>query len=312
MSAPAPSAASPIVLEGLSKWYGDVLAVNEVSAEFGPGVTGLLGPNRAGKSTLIKVLTGMLAPSLGRVRLLGADPFTSPSVMRRVGLVPEQDPVYVGASAFEVVSYLTRLHGFSRADAAARARDTLERVGLGAAMDRSVAGYSKGMRQRAKLAQALAHEPDVLVLDEPMNGLDPVGRREITDVIRALGAEGRCVLVSSHVLHEIEAMTRRVLMMDHGRVVADGTIQEIRRDLSDRPHAITIETRAPRDVALRLLALDGVQRVEVGPSSVSVLTTRPDDLFAEVARLVVEERLPVAEFRPTDESLEAVFRYVTT
>jgi len=300
-----------IRLDRLSKWYGDVLAVNEVSAEFGPGVTGLLGPNGAGKSTLLKCVTGMLAPSLGGASVCGEAPFGAPHVMRRVGLVPEQDPIYPGASAFEVTTYLTRLHGFSRADAAARATSVLERVGLGAAMDRPVRGYSKGMRQRAKLAQALAHDPDVLILDEPLNGLDPLGRRDIVALIHEFGAQGRCVLVSSHVLHEVESMTRRVLLMDHGRVIADGTIAEIRRDLSDRPLTVRIETTAARELARRIVALDGVERIDVGATGVLVMTKRPNDLFSALADFAADDRLPIGGYGPTDESLEAVFRYLT-
>jgi len=301
-----------IRLDRLSKWYGDVLAVNEVSAEFGPGVSGVLGPNGAGKSTLLKCVTGMLAPSLGSATVCGVAPFGSPHVMRRVGLVPEQDPTYSGATGFEVTAYLTRLHGYSAAEAAARAQTTLERVGLAAAMDRPVRGYSKGMRQRAKLAQALAHEPDVLILDEPLNGMDPVARREVVKLIHDLGAEGRCVLVSSHVLHEVESMTRRVLLMDHGRVIADGTISEIRRDLSDRPLTIRIDTSDPRGLARRVVALEGVERVDVGALGLLVMTKRPNDLFAGLAAWAVDDRVPIGGYGPTDESLEAVFRYLTT
>ena len=301
-----------IRLDRLSKWYGDVLAVNEVSADFGPGVSGLLGPNGAGKSTLLKCVTGMLAPSLGTATVCGLEPFLSPEVMRRVGLVPEQDPVYSAATGFEVTAYLTRLHGFSAAEAAARAQTTLERVGLAGAMDRPVRGYSKGMRQRAKLAQALAHDPDVLILDEPLNGMDPVARRDVVSLIHDLGAEGRCVLVSSHVLHEVESMTRRVLLMDHGRVIADGTISEIRRDLSDRPLTIRIDTSDPRALAGRVVALDGVERVDVEPLGLVVMTKRPNDLFAGLAAWAVDDRVPIGGYGPTDESLEAVFRYLTT
>ena len=301
-----------IRLERLSKWYGDVLAVNEVSSDFGPGVTGLLGPNGAGKSTLLKCVTGMLAPSLGTVTVCGERPFDSPHIMRRVGLVPEQDPVYSGASAFEVTTYLTRLHGFSASEAAGRSQTVLERVGLADAMDRPVRGYSKGMRQRAKLAQALAHDPDVLILDEPLNGLDPVARRDVASLIHDLGTEGKCVLVSSHVLHEVETMTRRVLLMDHGRVIADGTIAEIRRDLSDRPLTIRIESSAPRELARRVVLLDGVERVDVGPGLVVVMTKRPNDLFAGLAAWAVDDHVPIGGYGPTDEGLEAVFRYLTT
>jgi ABC-2 type transport system ATP-binding protein len=305
------SVAPSIVLDEVSKWYGDVLAVNEVSASLGPGITGLLGPNGAGKSTLLKTVVGMLGASLGRVRVCGVDPFRSPAVMRRVGLVPEQDPAYAKASAHEVVAYLTRLQGFSRRDAATRAREALVEVGLEGAMGRPVTTFSKGMRQRVKLAQAVAHRPDVLVLDEPMNGLDPVGRRDVAAVIRRLGAEGACVLVSSHVLHEVEAVARRILAMDHGRVVADGTVAQIRRDLSDRPSLVRVRCAGARDLGRRLLVLESTGAVSLGGNEILVTTTRPEELFAELARLAVEEGVPVEEFQPTDDSLEAVFRYLT-
>jgi ABC-2 type transport system ATP-binding protein len=304
--------APTLSLSNASKWYGDVLAVNDVTAEVGAGVTGLLGPNGAGKSTLLKLATGMLRPSLGVVRLLGEDPFDNPAIMRRVGLCPEQDAVYPGATAFDTVAYLTRLHGFSRRDAATRARSALERVGLASAMDRAVDGYSKGMRQRCKLAQAIAHDPELIVLDEPLNGLDPVARREMTRLVRSFGEEGRCVLVSSHVLHEIESMTHRVLLLSHGMVVAEGTIEEIRRDLSDRPLAIRIDAPDPRAVAARLLATDGIRRLDLEPARLDVLTTRPTVLFRELARLASEDGVSVTRFRTLDESLEAVFRYLTT
>jgi ABC-2 type transport system ATP-binding protein len=295
----------------VSAWYGDVLAVNEVTATFHAGVTGLLGPNGAGKSTLLKIVTGMIRPSIGVAKVCGEVPFDNPRVMRRLGLCPEQDAVYPGATAFETLTYLTRLHGYPRGDASARARDALVRVGLADAMERPVSGYSKGMRQRTRIAQALAHDPDVIVLDEPLNGLDPVARRDMTNLVRSLGDEGRCVLVSSHVLHEVEAMTRRVLMMSYGRVVADGTIEEIRRDLSDRPHAVRVESDAPRATAARTVALDGVQRVDVAPGWVDVLTTKPTELFRTLASWAAQGLEPVRAWRPLDESLEAVFRYLT-
>jgi ABC-2 type transport system ATP-binding protein len=304
--------ASPSIrLDDVSRWYGDVLAVNGVTGEFGPGVSALLGPNGAGKSTLLKVVTGMLRPSLGTVSVCGRDPVRDPAVMRRVGLVPEQDPVYPHASALDVVTYLTRLHGFSAHEARTRARATLERVGLAGAMERSVAGYSKGMRQRAKLAQALAHDPDLLILDEPLNGLDPVGRREIVGLVRSFAEEGRCVVVSSHVLHEVETMARRVFLLDHGRVIAQGTVAEIRRELSDRPLAVVLRTPDARAAARAIVALDGVRRLDVVPGGLHVWTTRPDDLFDAVPALV-SAGVRVDGFQPVDEDLEAVFQYLTS
>jgi ABC-2 type transport system ATP-binding protein len=220
--------------------------------------------------------------------------------------------MYPGVSALEQQTYLNRLHGFPATEARTRAKASLERVGLAGAMTRAVAGYSKGMRQRAKLAQALSHEPDILILDEPMNGLDPVGRRDITALVQELGNEGCCVLVSSHVLHEVEQMTHRVLLMDRGLVIAEGTIEAIRRDLSDQPLSVGVTTKDPRAFAQRLVGLEGVRRLEIGAGRLDVLTTRPDDLFAALVRLATEEHLPLSEFGPTDESLEAVFRYLTT
>lgn len=301
-----------VTLNAVSKWYGDVLAVNEVSGEFGPGVTGLLGPNGAGKSTLLKVITGMLEPSLGRVELLGEAPFDNARVMRRVGLVPEQDAIYPGATARQMVTYLTRLQGYSAGDARSRAESALVRVGLEQAMDRPVQGYSKGMRQRMKLAQALTGEPEVLILDEPMNGLDPLARRDMASLIREIGERGAAVVVSSHVLHEVEAMTRRILLLDHGRVIADGTIEEIRADLADRPLSVHVECADVRAVARRVVDLEGVRRVDLAARELDVLTVRPEALFRELARLATEDAAAIRRYGPTDETLEAVFRYLTT
>jgi ABC-2 type transport system ATP-binding protein len=179
-------------------------------------------------------------------------------------------------------------------------------------MDRPVDSFSKGMRQRAKLAQAIAHDPQLVVLDEPLNGLDPVARREMTALIRSFGEEGKCVLVSSHVLHEVEAMTHRVLLLSHGMVVAEGTIEQIRRDLSDRPLAIRVETPDPRALAAHFVTMEGVRRVDVDPTRVDVMTTRPTDLFRELARLASEDHVSITRYRSLDESLEAVFRYLTS
>ena len=307
MTAPPPS----IRLEGVSKWYGEVLGLNEVTAEFGPGVSGLLGPNGAGKSTLMKLVCGMLRPSLGRVLLCGRTPFNRPSVMARLGHCPEADAAYPTASAVEVLTYLLRLNGFSRTEAHLRANQTLDRVGLRDAKTRSVAGYSKGMRQRVKLAQALAHEPDVLVLDEPLNGLDPPGRRELGGLIRALGDEGRCVLVSSHILHEVEDLAPRVLLLHTGRVLAEGTVSQIRRELSEHPLVVRIGTPTPRPLAARLLEIEGVIRVEWIEGGIEVLSRSPDLLFDRIAAASEEEGVTIDSVVPVDEDLEAVFRYLT-
>jgi ABC-2 type transport system ATP-binding protein len=306
-AAPAPR----IELVHLSKWYGEVMGLNGVTAEFGPGVTGLLGPNGAGKSTLIKLACGMLQPNLGSVRVNGKAPFNRPGVMRRVGLCPEQDAAYPKAAAWDVLTYLTRLHGYGAKAARTGARRALERVGLGDHLRRPVTAFSKGMRQRFKLAQALAHDPDVVILDEPLNGLDPPGRREFSEVIRALGAAGKCVIVSSHVLHELDAVARRMLVLSFGRVLADGTSRELRSELSDFPLTVRVTTPAAADVAARVMALDGVRRVEHTPGGIEVLTQRPAHFFDALAAMVTDGTVTVGAVVPVDEDLEAVFRYLT-
>ena len=298
-----------IVLEGASKWYGQVLGLNEVSVSFGPGVWGLLGPNGAGKSTLMKLACGMLAPSLGRVSVCGVSPRSDPAVLGRVGVCPEEDATYPGIPVLDVVAYLTRLQGFPAREARVRARASLERLGLGAELGRSATGFSKGMKQRAKLAQALAHDPDVLILDEPLNGLDPEGRREVGGIIRDLGAEGRSVLVSSHILFEVEGLAGKVIFLHTGRVLAEGTVAEIRRELPEHPLTIRMGTPTPAELARRLVEIEGVKRVDLGVGSLSVTTSRPDAVFDRVAA-VVEEGIEITSLEPTDEDLEAVFRYL--
>ncbi|MCB9902446.1 MAG: ABC transporter ATP-binding protein [Planctomycetes bacterium] len=301
-----------VVLDRVSRWYGDVLGVNEVTLELGPGVTGLLGPNGAGKSTLIKLICGFLRPELGTIRVLGHDPFTNRAVQRDIGLCPEQDAAPTGQSALSYLTYLNRLQGFERDPAKKLAEMTLDHVGLGGAMKRSVSQYSKGMRQRFKLAQAIAHEPHVVVLDEPMNGLDPPSRRDFADAIRRLGGEGRCVLVSSHVLHEVESVAERIVVMQRGRMLADGTPRDLRAELAEVPLTVRITTTAPADLAERLVALEGVRDVERGSDLLQVRTTRADALFDTLAALAAEEGAPrILSAEPVDESLEAVFEYLT-
>ncbi len=305
-AAPAPG----IRLSGVSKWYGEVMGLNDVTADMGPGVTGLLGPNGAGKSTLIKLACGMLRPDMGDVLVNGRAPFDRAAVMRDVGLCPEQDAAYPGVPAWQVVAYLTRLHGYPREEATDRARRALERVGLGEALDRPITTFSKGMRQRAKLAQAFVHEPSVLVLDEPLNGLDPPGRRDMSRVVRDLGASGCCVLVSSHILHEVESMAQRILFLEAGRLLADGTVETIRRELPEHPLTVRIGTSSPGPLAAALLALEGVRRVERVEDGIEVLTQRPDALFDRLTAAGAEG-LDVTSVVPMDEDLEAVFRYLT-
>ncbi|MSP63405.1 MAG: ABC transporter ATP-binding protein, partial [Myxococcales bacterium] len=217
-----------ITCEHASKWYGQIVGCNDLTLEVGPGITGLLGPNGAGKSTLMKMMVGQLRPSKGTVQILGEPVWGNPSLMKRIGYCPEHEGTYEDLTGLEFVSFMTELHGFSRSEAKALAAKALGEMDLTAAQDRRMGEYSKGMRQRAKLAQTFAHDPDAIFLDEPLTGCDPMARVKIIEVIKKFGKAGKCVLVSSHVLHEIEAMTTEILLIHKGQILAEGNVYEIR------------------------------------------------------------------------------------
>ena len=299
--------------EGLTKAYGSNVALDGVTLEVPPGVTGLLGPNGAGKSTMLQCVLGLLPDFRGKAEVLGLDARRQRrAIRRRVGFMPELDAYLFGISGLHAVRYLAQLSGLPRREALRRAHEVLTHVGLGEAIYRKVDGYSTGMRQRFKLAQAIAHEPHVVVLDEPMNGLDPPSRRDFADAIRRLGGEGRCVLVSSHVLHEVESVAERIVVMQRGRMLADGTPRDLRAELAEVPLTVRITTTAPADLAERLVALEGVRDVERGSDLLQVRTTRADALFDTLAALAAEEGAPrILSAEPVDESLEAVFEYLT-
>ncbi|MHC4933603.1 MAG: ABC transporter ATP-binding protein [Planctomycetota bacterium] len=294
----------------VAKWYGQVIGLVDVSVSIEPGVTGLLGPNGAGKSTFLKLLTGQLAPSQGTVRLLDEDPFRTPRIHRQVGFCPEPDAFYEDLTGREFVLYLTRLHGFGRRDTHRRADDAIAKVGLEQVANRKIRTYSKGMRQRIKLAQAISHTPDVLILDEPLTGMDPGARRRTQNLVRDLGEKGTTVLVSSHVLHEVEAMTRSVILLYQGRVRAVGTLEEIRSLLNRYPHKILVRSSRSRDLARALLEQEEVVGVRVKDGDVHVETFNPDALYDRLPSLVLDEGLPVEALLAQDASLDAIFEYL--
>jgi ABC-2 type transport system ATP-binding protein len=296
----------------VSKWYGNVIGVNRLSLRIGPGVTGLLGPNGAGKSTLLQLATGQLYASQGTVRLLGQPIWNNPRLNRSIGLCPEQDAFYEWMTGMDFVRTCARLSGMSRAEAHAAAERSLEAVGMTRNRDRAIRGYSKGMRQRTKLAQALVHDPDVLFLDEPLTGTDPVARRDIMDIVHRLAGEGKSALVSSHVLHEVEALTQNVVLLNRGRLVAQGHVREI-RDLIDKyPHHIVLVCDEYRQLAARLLAWEDVEGVRVlaRESGVMVETRSPDAFYRRLPELALEEGLAIREVYSDDDNLEAVFKYL--
>jgi ABC-2 type transport system ATP-binding protein len=296
----------------VSKWYGNVIGLNRLSLRVPPGVTGLLGPNGAGKSTLLQLATGQLYPSQGAVRVLGERAWNNPRMNHFIGLCPEQDAFYEWMTGMDFVQTCARLSGMGRAEAREAAARALETVGMTPHRNRALRGYSKGMRQRTKLAQALVHDPDVLFLDEPMTGTDPVARRDIMDVIHRLAGEGKSALVSSHVLHEVEALTQNIVLLNRGRLVAQGHVREI-RDLIDKyPHHIVLVSDDYRRLAARLLAWEDVEGVRVlaKQSGVMVETRSPDAFYRRLPELSLGEGPAIREVYSDDDNLEAVFKYL--
>jgi ABC-2 type transport system ATP-binding protein len=293
-----------------SRWYGQVIALNDVSTQLAPGVTGLLGPNGAGKSTFLKLAAGQLRPSQGEVRVLGLPAWGSPELYQRLGLSPEVDAFWEQLSGLQFLVGLLRLNGFDEAECRRRALAALELVALEEARDRKLGGYSKGMRQRMRVAQALAHDPEIVLLDEPLTGMDPLNRRRMVELVRRLGREGKTVLVSSHILHEVEAMTRRVLLIHNGRILAQGDVREIRELLDTHPHTIALRAREPRRLAQALLDCPHVLSLAfaTGGEWLTVQTERPDELYARVQEPALGCGL--IEMYATDEDLESVFRYL--
>ena len=293
-----------------SRWYGPIIALNDVSVEIGPGVTGLLGPNGAGKSTFLKLAAGQLRPSQGSVSVLGQPAWGSPEMFHRVGLCPEQDAFWENLTGLQFILALLRLTGFDDAEARRRAEQALAEVDLLAAQDRRLGGYSKGMRQRVKLAQAIAHEPDVLLLDEPVSGMDPVNRRRVIDLVKRLGRAGKTILVSSHILHEVEAMTRRVLLVHNGRILAEGDVREIRDLLDEHPHTVALRARNPRALAEAVVRAPHVLSMTFGAEGewLTVQTARPDEFYGSIHEAAVAAG--VTEMYSPDEDLESVFKYL--
>jgi ABC-2 type transport system ATP-binding protein len=298
----------------VSKWYGNVIGLNKLSIRVPAGVTGLLGPNGAGKSTLLQLATGQLYPSQGRVRVLGQQVWNNPGLNRSIGLCPEQDAFYEWMTGWDFVYTCARLGGLRRPAAREAAARTLEAVGMTAHKDRAVRGYSKGMRQRTKLAQALVHDPDVLFLDEPFTGTDPVARRELMDIIRRLGAEGKSVLVSSHVLHEVHTLTPNIILLNRGRLVAEGQVRQIRDLIDKHPHHIVLVCDEYRKLAGHVLTWDDVEGVRVlaREKGIVVETHAPDAFYARLPDLATAGGLEVREVYSDDDNLEAVFKYLVT
>ena len=300
-----------IECEHAAKWYGQIIAVNDVTLSVPGGVTGLLGPNGAGKSTLLKMMVGQLRPSKGVVKVLGSPIWGNPQTLRRIGYCPEHEGTYEDLTGLEMVTALTELHGFGHDDARARAEKMLTQVDLAGAMHRRLGEYSKGMRQRAKLAQTLAHDPDVIFLDEPLTGCDPLARVRILEVIADLAREGRCIVVSSHVLHEIETMTSQILLIHKGQLRAEGDVHQIRALIDAHPHKVRVECDKPRALAEKLVTQEHVVAVTVDGEAIVVDTRTPDRLYPVIPEAAKSAGVYIRALTSPDDNMAAVFKYLT-
>ena len=304
----AGGATAPIVLERVSRWYGNVVAVNDISFEIGAGITGLLGPNGAGKSTLLHLMAGLLRPSSGRVLVDGRPAWREPAMYRRVGLVPEREAVYPFLTGRELADVAARLQGLP--DPRAAAARAIKTVDLENAADRPVGTYSKGMRQRAKIAAALVHEPPILLLDEPFNGMDPRQRLHMMDLLRSMAAAGRTILFSSHILEEVERLADGILVIHAGRLAASGDFREIRRLMTDRPHTFRVRSSDDRRLASAFMAEPAVFGTELRDDRLSVQVSEFSGFTRIVARVARDAGVRLFEVAPTDDSLESVFDYL--
>jgi ABC-2 type transport system ATP-binding protein len=299
-----------IETNGLSRWYGEVIGLNDVTVTVGPGITGLLGPNGAGKSSFMRTVSGELHPSLGTARVFGEAPFGNPRVHRRIGYCPEGDRFFDSMRARDFLVHLLRLSGYGRAEARERADRALEEVDLAYAAGKRLGSHSKGMRQRVKLAQAIAHDPELLLLDEPLSGLDPVARHSVQELILRRAEAGTTVLVSSHVLHEVEALTNRILLIHKGRIAATGEVREIRSLMDRHPHRIRITCGEPKRLAALFLEERDLRALRFEEDAVTLETRDPEGVYASLPRLVVEHDLPVTGIESPDERLAALFDIV--
>ena len=306
------SSESPaVVLESVSKWYGEVIGVNDVSLAIDGGVTGVLGPNGAGKSTMFKLLLGRLKPNQGSVRLFGIDPWESTAPFRRVGYVSETEPLYEWMTGLDFVSTMARLHGMTREEATDRAEHVLDFVGLSDVRHKEVGKYSKGMRQRVKIAHALVHDPDLIILDEPLHGCDPLARTSIMSVIRELGNRGKTVIVSSHILEEIERITEQIVILHNGRLLALGNLHAIRGLLDKHPHRILIETESPRELAKAFISREPVYGVRFPDKGyLEIQTSNLSAAHSILPQVIVDSGVKVRSVENPDDNLESLLCYL--
>jgi ABC-2 type transport system ATP-binding protein len=303
---------APVVsAEHVSKWYGQVIGLNDVTVTVPAGVTGLLGPNGAGKSTFMKLITGQLTPSKGSVTVLGRPIWGHAELYADIGFCPEQDAFYERMTGLEWVTGLVRLNGYEEKEADDAARRALTTVDLMDAAGKKIGAYSKGMRQRVKLAQAIVHDPSLLILDEPLSGMDPLARRRTIKLIRDWARAGKSIIVSSHILHEIESMTSNILLINNGRILAEGDVHQIRGMIDEHPHTVYVRAADPRGLAREFLAQDDVQSLRFESNAVVVETGKPDAFYTRLTEIAATGEFgAIDEVTSPDDNLQAVFQYL--
>lgn len=298
--------------ENLSKWYGEVMGVNDVTLTIHPGITGLLGPNGAGKTSLLKLMTGQLKPNKGDITVLNQPVWNNYLLTQRVGYCPDIELAYQFMTGFEFITFFATLSGFETTEAESRCLKVLETVDMLSAKDKPIASYSKGMRQRIKLAQALVHEPELLFLDEPLTGLDPIGRRHVMNLLLELAQQGISMVVSSHILYEIEAVTETILLIHQGRILAEGTISDIRELIDEHPHKVFLNADEPRRLAQVCLPFEDILSVTFGDHAGDVIieTAKPDAFYDRLPQILIANELNVSQLYSPDDNLSAVFKYL--
>jgi ABC-2 type transport system ATP-binding protein len=303
-----------ILFEEVSKFYGEILGVNRVNLQIWPGITSLVGPNGSGKTTLMNLMTGLLRPTSGRIKVLGSSPDESETIFQKVGYCSQFDSFPRGATAREFIEYYLRVHGYTRQQTSELTQNALERVSMVETADRKISGFSKGMRQRVRLAQSIAHNPSVLVLDEPLNGLDPMARAEIIRLFRQLADAGMFLVISSHILHEVDMMSDNVVLLHNGYVVAEGDVHGVRDEIEEHPIQILIRCDRPQALAARLFENEHTveARIHTDRKGLFVKTRRPDDFYLMLNNVITDQRLEIESVAPVDDDLNAVYQYLIT
>jgi ABC-2 type transport system ATP-binding protein len=296
----------------VSRWFGEVIALNDINIDIPTGVTGLLGPNGAGKTTFLNLVTGRLKPSKGNIAVMGEDPWNNYKLTRFYGFVPEQDAYYERLTGLEFLTYMAQLQGFDRKNAKRIAMEMLERHDLISHQHKLVAAFSKGLRQRIKLAQSLINDPEILFLDEPLNGMDPMGRADTISLIKELGSAGKTIIVSSHILHEVEAMTQQIILIHNGRILAEGIVEEIRGLIDEYPHNVHIYMDRPRDMATMLLRYKDVMTIHLEDKKgfLRVQSREPEKFYHTLVQIAVESDFEISRIESPDDNLQSVFKYL--